>query len=98
MGVVVAFEDKDTSQGGIEPLVGLTRADMERVNAMILSRTGSEVTMIGVNVSDTADTALRLGARAVYPIEAREHLLLMLRRNADAIISDLNLHERCLPY
>ena len=46
----------------------------------------------------TADTALRLGARAVYPIEAREHLLLMLRRNADAIISDLNLHERCLPY
>jgi len=42
MGVVVAFEDKEAGQGareaGIERLVGLVRADMERVNAMILAR------------------------------------------------------------
>ncbi len=30
----------------VDPIVDLTRQDMERVNATILSRTGSDVTMI----------------------------------------------------
>ena len=64
MGVVVAFEDKDTSQGGIEPLVGLTRADMERVNAMILSRTGSEVTMI----PEVANHLISSGGKRLRPM------------------------------
>lgn len=47
MGVVVPFEDKHPDKNaGIERLVSLVASDMERVNAMILSRTGSDVTMI----------------------------------------------------
>jgi len=64
VGVVVAFEDKDTSQGGIEPLVGLTRVDMERVNAMILSRTGSEVTMI----PEVANHLISSGGKRLRPM------------------------------
>jgi octaprenyl-diphosphate synthase len=64
VGVVVAFEDKDTGQGGIEPLVGLTRADMERVNAMILSRTGSEVTMI----PEVANHLIASGGKRLRPM------------------------------
>ncbi|MFZ0421701.1 MAG: polyprenyl synthetase family protein [Xanthobacteraceae bacterium] len=44
MAVVVPFENK--RQPSIEPLIGLVAADMERVNATIIARTGSEVTMI----------------------------------------------------
>lgn len=64
MGVVVAFEDKDTGLGGIEPLVGLTRADMERVNAMILSRTGSQVTMI----PEVANHLISSGGKRLRPM------------------------------
>jgi len=43
VAVVVPFEKEPAS---IEAMVRATKADMDRVNAMILSRTGSEVTMI----------------------------------------------------
>src|SRR5688500_19241146 len=46
VGVVVPFEDKHPEKPGLEALSGLVAADMERVNATILSRTGSEVAMI----------------------------------------------------
>jgi octaprenyl-diphosphate synthase len=44
LAVIVPFESP--SSPSIAPLVQLVAADMERVNATILSRTGSEVTMI----------------------------------------------------
>jgi octaprenyl-diphosphate synthase len=44
VAVVVPFESK--RQPSIDPLIGLVAADMERVNATIIARTGSEVTMI----------------------------------------------------
>src|SRR6202040_3659165 len=44
VAVIVPFESP--SSASIDQLVGLVAADMERVNATILSRTGSEVTMI----------------------------------------------------
>src|SRR3984957_10182180 len=44
VAVIVPFESPSTAS--IDPLVALVAADMERVNATILSRTGSEVTMI----------------------------------------------------
>src|SRR6201986_3533840 len=44
VAVVVPFESPE--KPSIEPLVDLVSADLERVNATILSRTGSEVTMI----------------------------------------------------
>ena len=68
MGVVVAFEDKETgqSQGNarIETLVDLVRADMERVNAMILSRTGSSVTMI----PEVANHLISSGGKRLRPM------------------------------
>ena len=64
MGVVVAFEDKETAGGGIAPLVGLTRTDMERVNAMILSRTGSQVTMI----PEVANHLISSGGKRLRPM------------------------------
>ena len=49
VGVVVPFEDKHPEKNAsIERLVSLVASDMERVNAMILSRTGSEVTSVSV--------------------------------------------------
>jgi octaprenyl-diphosphate synthase len=44
LAVIVPFESP--SSPSIAPLIELVAADMERVNATILSRTGSEVTMI----------------------------------------------------
>ena len=44
VAVIVPFESHSTAS--IDQLVALVAADMERVNATILSRTGSEVTMI----------------------------------------------------
>ena len=44
MGVVVPLESRRPA--GIEPLLDLSSADMARVNALILSKTGSDVAMI----------------------------------------------------
>lgn len=64
MGVVLTFGDEDADRAGIEPLVSLTRADMERVNAMILSRTGSEVTMI----PEVANHLISSGGKRLRPM------------------------------
>jgi octaprenyl-diphosphate synthase len=61
VGVVVAFEEKPS---GIEKLVGLTRDDMERVNATILSRTGSSVTMI----PEVANHLISSGGKRLRPM------------------------------
>ncbi len=64
VGVVVPFEDKEQGQASIEGLVGLTRTDMERVNAMILSRTGSDVTMI----PEVANHLISSGGKRLRPM------------------------------
>ncbi len=46
MGVVIPLKDTKKPAAGIEPLVALTADDMARVNALILSKTGSDVEMI----------------------------------------------------
>ncbi|MEM1040652.1 MAG: polyprenyl synthetase family protein [Pseudomonadota bacterium] len=49
MGVVVPLTDENhaaKTSGDVEPLVRLTKADMDRVNQLILSKTGSDVEMI----------------------------------------------------
>jgi octaprenyl-diphosphate synthase len=61
VAVVVPFE-KD--RASIEALVGATRADMDRVNAMILSRTGSEVTMI----PEVANHLISSGGKRLRPM------------------------------
>ena len=62
MGVVVALEDKQPPR--IDGLVGLTRADMERVNAAILARTGSDVTMI----PEVANHLISSGGKRLRPM------------------------------
>ena len=64
MGVVVSLEERESNQASIEPLVALTRADMERVNAMILSRTGSDVTMI----PEVANHLISSGGKRLRPM------------------------------
>jgi octaprenyl-diphosphate synthase len=63
VGVVVAFEEKSAADG-IESLVQLTRADMECVNATILARTGSEVTMI----PEVANHLISSGGKRLRPM------------------------------
>ena len=63
MGVVVPFEEKE-HRAGIDGLVGLVAADMERVNAMILSRTGSQVAMI----PEVANHLISSGGKRLRPM------------------------------
>jgi octaprenyl-diphosphate synthase len=64
LGLVVPFEEKRPHDRGIEPLVSLVAADMDRVNAMILSRTGSEVTMI----PEVANHLISSGGKRLRPM------------------------------
>ena len=63
MGVVVSI-DKKGGKPGIDALVSLVNADMERVNAMILSRTGSDVTMI----PEVANHLIESGGKRLRPM------------------------------
>ncbi|MGE0676918.1 polyprenyl synthetase family protein [Pseudolabrys sp.] len=62
MAVVVPFENP--SQPSIERLVGLTAPDMARVNETILSRTGSDVTMI----PEVANHLISSGGKRLRPM------------------------------
>lgn len=66
VGVVVSIDKQGGKPGreGIEALVGLTRADMDRVNTMILSRTGSDVTMI----PEVANHLISSGGKRLRPM------------------------------
>ena len=62
MAVVVPFESPE--RASIEPLAQLVAADMERVNTTILSRTGSEVTMI----PEVANHLISSGGKRLRPM------------------------------
>ena len=62
MAVIVPFESP--SDASIERLVELVAADMARVNATILSRTGSEVTMI----PEVANHLISSGGKRLRPM------------------------------
>lgn len=63
MGVVVSFNEKVGTEG-IERLVALVRDDMNRVNEMILSRTGSDVAMI----PEVAQHLISSGGKRLRPM------------------------------
>ena len=46
MGVVLPFEESPAERSSIAPLVEVTRSGIERVNRLILERTGSDVALI----------------------------------------------------
>ena len=62
MAVIVPFET--AREPSIDPLVDLVAADMERVNAAIISRTGSEVTMI----PEVAKHLINSGGKRLRPM------------------------------
>ena len=62
MAVIVPFENP--SPPSIKHLIDLSAADMERVNATILSRTGSEVTMI----PEVANHLIESGGKRLRPM------------------------------
>ena len=63
MGVVIPLEEKSPERL-IEPLTRLVAADMGRVNETILSRTGSDVTMI----PEVANHLISSGGKRLRPI------------------------------
>ena len=65
MGVVVALDEgKRGGQASIAPLIELTRADMQRVNELILSRAGSDVEMI----PEVANHLISSGGKRLRPM------------------------------
>ena len=65
LGVVVPFEEGRTDpEASLNDLVGLVSGGMERVNATILSRTGSEVAMI----PEVANHLIASGGKRLRPI------------------------------
>jgi octaprenyl-diphosphate synthase len=65
VGVVVPLEEsKKKAVASIEPLVGLTHGDMQRVNELILSRAGSDVSMI----PEVAHHLIESGGKRLRPM------------------------------
>jgi octaprenyl-diphosphate synthase len=64
VGVVVSFEDRSSAAPDIDALVGLVREDMGRVNALIVARTGSRVTMI----PEVANHLISSGGKRLRPM------------------------------
>lgn len=64
MGVVLPFEEKEPPAARIDDLIRLVRDDMERVNRLILSRTGSRVTMI----PEVANHLISSGGKRLRPM------------------------------
>jgi len=66
LGVVIPLEEKSKpeAKGGVERLMSLVSADMERVNQTILARTGSDVTMI----PEVANHLISSGGKRLRPM------------------------------
>ncbi|MGO6903842.1 polyprenyl synthetase family protein [Rhizobium ruizarguesonis] len=64
MGVVIPLEESKNQLASIKPLVDLTRADMERVNQLILSKAGSDVQMI----PEVANHLISSGGKRLRPM------------------------------
>lgn len=64
MGVVVSLEEGKKKPASIKPLVDLTKADMERVNQLILSKAGSDVQMI----PEVANHLISSGGKRLRPM------------------------------
>ena len=64
MGVVLPFEDRSEAAGRLDDLTSLVRDDMERVNRLILSRTGSRVQLI----PEVANHLISSGGKRLRPM------------------------------
>ena len=64
MGVVIPLEESKNKSASVKPLVDLTKADMERVNHLILSKAGSDVQMI----PEVAEHLISSGGKRLRPM------------------------------
>ncbi len=64
MGVVVSLDEKKNATGSVQPLIDLTKADMGRVNELILSKAGSDVEMI----PEVANHLISSGGKRLRPM------------------------------
>lgn len=64
LGVVLNLDGNKKQEGSVQPLVDLTKADMARVNEMILSRAGSDVEMI----PEVANHLISSGGKRLRPM------------------------------
>lgn len=64
MGVVHNLSDEKKQTGSVQPLVDLTKQDMDRVNELILSQAGSDVEMI----PEVANHLISSGGKRLRPM------------------------------
>ena len=64
MGSVAPLVKENKTSGSVKPIVDLTRSDMERVNALILSKAGSDVEMI----PEVANHLISSGGKRLRPM------------------------------
>ncbi len=64
MGVVLSLDDGKRQSASIGPLMGLTKADMGRVNELILSKAGSDVELI----PEVANHLVSSGGKRLRPM------------------------------
>ncbi|AJY45293.1 polyprenyl synthetase family protein [Martelella endophytica] len=64
MGAVTPLAKENKPTGSVKPIVDLTRADMERVNQLILSKAGSDVQMI----PEVANHLISSGGKRLRPM------------------------------
>jgi octaprenyl-diphosphate synthase len=64
LGVVLSLDEKKKHEGSIQPLIDLTKADMGRVNELILSKAGSDVEMI----PEVANHLISSGGKRLRPM------------------------------
>jgi octaprenyl-diphosphate synthase len=64
LGVAVPLETSNHNLASVKPLVELTKADMERVNQLILSKAGSDVEMI----PEVANHLISSGGKRLRPM------------------------------
>jgi octaprenyl-diphosphate synthase len=64
LGVVIPLEEGKNKQASVKPLVDLTKADMDRVNQLILSKAGSDVQMI----PEVANHLISSGGKRLRPM------------------------------
>ncbi|GGA77040.1 polyprenyl synthetase [Brucella endophytica] len=64
MGVVLSLDEKKKHEGSVQPLIDLTKADMRRVNELILSKAGSDVEMI----PEVANHLISSGGKRLRPM------------------------------
>ncbi|MBW3096973.1 polyprenyl synthetase family protein [Pseudohoeflea coraliihabitans] len=81
MGVVIPLKEGNDRQASVKPLVAVTKADMDRVNQLILARAGSDVQMI----PEVANHLISSGGKRLRPMLTLASAAMFAYRGEDHI-------------